>query len=762
MHHVQTHPLIVILLAFTLLGFMHNAATPIYEAPDEIWHDAYVRWLVDTGTFPPQDDGRSGAYQEVTQPPLYYLTAALVRAPFPDANLPEIRWHNPRFGTQAPGTLPDNKNMLIHTEAESWPWHGAALAIHMTRLTSLGFGLLTVVSVWHLALETFKDRWASVTATSLVAFHPQFVFMSSVISNDTAAAALSTLGLWLAARTVRRGTTWPRSLAMGAVAGLAALTKTSTLPLIGLMIAATLWGEYHHRKPTTKRLDAGFIAAIVRNLAPGFAAAAITGGWWYLRNAWRYGDPLGLGTHRDTPWARPALASLPELIPELPRLIRSFWSGYGWGHVTWPESVIWILTAAGAFLWVRGGILWIREVREYLRPGMEETPTDLDRVWMMALALGWMGTIVVALLRWMQMVEAPHGRLLFPAIGAWALWLTLGLKPINPHPILSRGARTLLLGALATLAALAPGARLLATYAPPRLRDPGNLPAACESLGLTYADRAQLLCSDVTPIRIHADETLSVRGCWRASAAMSRDYTVFVHLIDDQMNRVAERHTYPGLGRFPTSRWPEGHAFCDTYRLTIEPWADTPRIYHVEIGLFEAETGDRLPALTMSGDPADPPIVDIVSVIPRRWEMPTPQEPRDVKIGDIAHLIGFDAPARARPGETVTLTLYWQAIATHPEEAVAFVHLWTPGQESPWAQHDAPPRREGYPTSVWVEGDYVPDQHPLILPDDLPPGRYPLWAGLYRRTDGTRLPAEGPDGRLPNDLVPLGTLKVEE
>jgi 4-amino-4-deoxy-L-arabinose transferase-like glycosyltransferase len=736
---------------------MHNAATPIYEAPDEIWHDAYIRWLVRTGEFPPQDSDRSGAYQEVTQPPLYYLIASLIRAPFPDENLPNIRWHNPGFGTQAPGTLPDNKNMLIHTELEAWPWRDAALAIHITRLTSLGFGLLTLIGLWHLALAAFGDRRAAVTATALVAFHPQFVFMSSVISNDTAATAFATLGLWLSARTVRRGSPWQQTFAMGATAGLAALTKTSTLPLIGIMAASLVWrvlcqGETSSPRETRR---------VMTNLALLGVTFAITAGWWYLRNARLYGDPLGLGSHRDTPWARTELATLPELVTEIPLLIRSFWNGYGWGHVTWPASVAWILTALSALLWLRGLIHWIQKIRRHLSPPKEASIAGLSRSVMMGLTLVWAAVIFIALLRWMQMVEAPHGRLLFPAIGAWSLWMTLGIEPNRVHLGLNRIARILLLGLLASLSALAPGARLLATYAPPRLRPPEALPNTCEANTLSYGGQAALLCADVTPTRLSVGEIVEVQGCWQAVTPMVNNYTVFIHLIDDQMTRVAERHTYPGLGRFPTSLWPQDRAFCDTYRLTVEPWADAPRLYKLEIGLFNTETGDRLRATSGAGAPLDPPIVGTVSVIPQAWDRPMPDVTRDVNVGTFAHLVGFDAPPRVQPGETVTVTLYWQATATYPPDAAAFVHLWSPGENEPWAQHDALPREGAYPTRVWVEGDSITDRHPLSVPDDLPAGRYPLWAGLYLRADGTRLPAVGPEGRYPNDLIPLGTVEIE-
>ncbi len=48
---------------------------------------------------------------------------------------------------------------------------------------------------------------------------------------------------------------------------------------------------------------------------------------------------------------------------------------------------------------------------------------------------------------------------------------------------------------------------------------------------------------------------------------MDQGYTVFVHLVGQNDIRAGERCTYPGLGRFPTSLWPEGatHFPVDRY-----------------------------------------------------------------------------------------------------------------------------------------------------------------------------------------------------
>ena len=135
---------------------------------------------------------------------------------------------------------------MAHTEREAFPWRGAALAIHLARLVSLAFGALAVLAAWGLAREVFPDSDLIPLATAaIVALTPQFVFASSVTSNDSSAAALSTATLWAIARMWRLGVTLRRAALTGLLVGLACLTKTSTI-LLGVF---ALFAVFHYGKP---------------------------------------------------------------------------------------------------------------------------------------------------------------------------------------------------------------------------------------------------------------------------------------------------------------------------------------------------------------------------------------------------------------------------------------------------------------------------------------------------------------------------------
>jgi hypothetical protein len=66
-----------------------------------------------------------------------------------------------------------------------------------------------------------------------------------------------------------------------------------------------------------------------------------------------------------------------------------------------------------------------------------------------------------------------------------------------------------------------------------------------------------------------------------------------------------------------------------------------------------------------------------------------------------------------------------------PVDYTVFVHLRNAAGTTV-AQRDGQPLEGNYPTSHWQAGETVIDPFSLPVPDDLPPGRYTLLAGLYR------------------------------
>jgi hypothetical protein len=725
-----------LLLLFGLLAAIYSLSTPLFEAPDEPWHYAYVRWLAEGHGLPRLDDDSSGAGQEVAQPPLYYAVAALFNALVADDDLPELFWHNPQFGYQAGGTVNDNKNMLIHTEREHFPWRGAVLAVRLARLASLFFGLLAVGASYGLAREVAPGL--ALPAAGVVALTPQFLFISGVVSNDSATAATCACALWALARIIRRGPTPRRSAVAGLALGLALLSKTSTLLLLPLALLALELGRRvaaPQERPYSRRQ--------LTNAALLLGLAGALGGWWYLRNWIEYTDPLGLSVHVNTLWGRPERVGLAELWPELPQVWRSFWGAFGWGHVEMP-GLVYALLAGLAGLALLG---WARRLANW-----REFKLSAAGIYFMAAA--WFAGVLLALLNWMMQVEAPHGRLLFPALGAWGLLLASGWAG------LARNRRYLPFAPLAALLLLslaAPWLIIRPAFATPRLLSPQEAVKNLTPQELLYGDQARLLGYRVEPESAAAGERVQVTLCWEAARPLEQDYTLFVHLLGRDNARVAERITYSGQGRFPTSLWPPGRAFCESYWLEIAPWADAPELYALEVGLYDAATGQRLAAQNANGQTVEPPNVGLVRVTPAE-PAPPAEHALSYELGEQIALVGFSATALGADN-TFTLTLYWQALRAPQGDYKAFVHLLDEQGEQ-ITQDDAIPRDGRYPTWAWQPGDLVPDTHQLTLPGPLPPGRYYLAVGLYHPQSGDRLPVVGPQGAVPDNAILLEILGI--
>jgi len=747
-----------LILVFLALGMIYTVTVPVFESPDEPWHFNYVRYVAQGRGLPSMRNNDSGAYQEVGQPPLYYLVAGWVTAPFQPDDMRGLALHNPGFGYQAPGTVNDNKNLMAHTERESFPWSGAALAIHLARLVSLAFGALTVLAAWGLAREVSPNSNLIPLATAaLVALTPQFIFVSSVTSNDSSAAALSTATLWAIARMWRLGVTTRRAALTGVLVGLASLTKTSTI-LLGIFAVAAILVRPQVVDGRRQSAVGGLSQIPARgwlNAAMSAGVALAVGGWWYVRNAILYGDPLGLSVHLNTPWARPAPIPLTEVLSALPLVYRSFWGAFGWGNVEMSPVIYYAIATMLVVSLVGWIVPHLTAGRQPPITGLQyPIPNVRNQQSAILVVCGlWCIAILVSFLRWNQQVAAPHGRLLFPMLGAFAVLLVAGLARL-PHPRIVLG--TIVAGFL-LLSLAVPFVYIRPAYAHPELFPSDQLAVRHSSFvirPLLYGDEAQLIGFALDRPSVSPGGWLNVTLCWVAIRPMTNNYTLFVHLLGRENLVVGARNTWPGLGRFPTSLWPVGRAFCDVTPVRLETWTAAPELYDVEVGLYDAKTDNRLEAADESGEPVMPPIVGRVRVAPAQPLRVSPQRTSQADFGS-AVLIGSDAPEGAHPGDAVPLRLYWRAVSLLDQDYTVFVHLLDSSGKL-IAQADSQPRDNAYPTSAWAAGDVIPDDHILKLPADLAPGDYAIRVGLYLAPNGPRLPLKSSAG----DAFTLGVLQV--
>ena len=102
---------------------------------------------------------------------------------------------------------------------------------------------------------------------------------------------------------------------------------------------------------------------------------------------------------------------------------------------------------------------------------------------------------------------------------------------------------------------------------------------------------------------------------WQVLQEMEKDYTVFTHLVDGEGNIWGQKDNPPVDGFYPATQWKPGEVIRDQYDLMISPETPLGR-YRIEVGMYLAETGERLSVLSENGSVRDDKVMlDTVEVV---------------------------------------------------------------------------------------------------------------------------------------------------
>lgn len=226
-----------------------------------------------------------------------------------------------------------------------------------------------------------------------------------------------------------------------------------------------------------------------------------------------------------------------------------------------------------------------------------------------------------------------------------------------------------------------------------------------------------------------AGEPLALALQWQASQAPGRDLKAAVLLMDRAGHVILQDDQFLRDAAGVTSAAWSSDANGLDVRLLELPAGTSPGAYQVQVAVYDAATLERLPVA--SGDKAAARVaiagpLTLGSPTLSQQAVPAPQQPLTVTIGAPPGLLlaGYDAlPQEAKPGDTLTLTSYWQALQDAP--AAPTIQLELIDQASgALAQSQAIALRSDYPPTRWTAGQYVADRSDVRLNRDLPSGVY--------------------------------------
>jgi hypothetical protein len=234
---------------------------------------------------------------------------------------------------------------------------------------------------------------------------------------------------------------------------------------------------------------------------------------------------------------------------------------------------------------------------------------------------------------------------------------------------------------------------------------------------------------------------------WRVARKLPPgDYQLVVQLLDERW-QVAS--SVEGLG-LPPDEWRPGDVVWSHFVVPVPKDTPTGR-YRIQVALYDTHTQTRLPV--SDGIPNIQALILGDLRVTSDHPTPPPASLLEVRLGPDVRLVGVDPPKVVDPS-TLAVTLDWSADHPLKQDYTVFVQLLN-GDGKLVAQSDGWPANGLLPTSSWLPGELVRDEHRLTLKPDLPTGTYHVIAGLYLLSTGQRLPVQGG-----SDFVDLGPVTL--
>lgn len=720
---VTHHALRIVLTLFVLLATTSSIVVPPFETPDEIWHFAFIQQLASGGGLPLWEPDTEMLWeQEGGQAPGYYLAAAALTFWIDQSDFRALYDQaNPFASIGFPEFL--NRGYLIHHPEQEWPWRGSILALHIARFFSVFLGVVALWAIYQtLALLLGPNK--AVLGTALIAFIPQWIFISGAATNDNAMNATAALLLWrlvallkatssTATVQEREALRRPRTyLIIGLFAGLAMLSKLNGISLT-LLVALTLVVVAYRMRSWRLLIQGGVLVGGV---------ALLISGWWYLRNWLLYNDPLARQIWFYRTEVRPNI----DWIGEIRSVEYSFWGLFGWFNITYPA---WVYSVFRLIEWAALLGLALASGRWFLRWRAGKEPSlPLWRMLAVGVLLAWLVGLTVSWVQFHRIMIASQGRLFQPTAPTLALLLVVGLSSwrlrASHPPLLAWGVVAVLL----TMSALTPWLVIQPAYSPSELLT--TLPEQATPTNIQFGDSVQLEGYSVTSTSLAPSQPFELTLYWRALQPIHEPLAVSVKAFgrDDQL--VARDDSYPDAGRWLTTSWPVGSIIVDRKKIWLSGETETPAVASVTVDLYHPDTLEMLPT-TQDGQPVTALPLHLFDLTVRQSSA-APAPAANWTYRPVVQAVTINA------GE-IEAEFRWEVGQPLSSDYHAFFHLAPSTEQPPIAQEDFEPIGGDFPTSQWWPGDRLPDHATLSLPEDAAPGEYVLLLGLYDLASNQRV-----------------------
>ncbi|GAB5490938.1 MAG: hypothetical protein Phog2KO_11530 [Phototrophicaceae bacterium] len=695
--------LALILIIYLISASLFIITVPIFEASDEAEHFIHIHTILDTGALPiiqsreqmaNQDDPILRWNNQSHHAPLYYLFSSALVSWSERGDIADYLHPNELIFLR--NTVEDNPNKWLHPyQAPSSDTH---IAVYLLRVVNMLVGMGSLLMVYLSAKQVSDNPLLARLSMLLVASIPTFIVVNTSVTNDALVIFLYSAGIYWILKALQKQTFSLRDIGIiSLILSGIALTKLTGVTLFGVVYLGLFIGILRQYWTWQKVAQAIVITGVT---------AIILAGWWYLRNLHIYGDLLAIDATASI-WGRETPLTLAMFPDELLRIGKSFWMLVGYLHYpVYAPDAFYIYTTIITILGFIGLAVSFRRINTTL-----------------LIVMFFACFVVVAMLLYGTLsVDISYGRLLLPAISAFAPLLVIGWLKIF------RRFALLMILPLTITSLLIP--ILVIPNAYPSLDRFETIPDSAIPVNW-QTDTLEILAIDVPIGVVNTGDSILVDLYFRGNHPANPALTITA--VDTiRVDRFDHLEIYPGMANMRTL--PEEQIFRSSVRLDMPEPSEirAPRIVNILVEWVDLVSNESLVfdnALSLLEVPS-------VTFVDTRYQTPELGNPLVVNFGDEITLEDYALPDSALAGETIPLAFVWDAgedLATD-NEAILTIQLYD-ADGNFIAQEDG--ALWWYPTTHWAENTPFEDTRSFQLPDNLDTGEYQIRIGWYRVIDET-------------------------
>jgi hypothetical protein len=271
-----------------------------------------------------------------------------------------------------------------------------------------------------------------------------------------------------------------------------------------------------------------------------------------------------------------------------------------------------------------------------------------------------------------------------------------------------------------------------------------------------------LIGYDVLPEVLHNESQLVTILYWKPERTIDQDYIISAHLVTQpDINSVAQSDwaSSTELNVYPSTAWVPGVPVRTILTLNLPKELPRQVSYWLIVRLWT--TTDNSIEATESDHLLIAPDTVLLQAIPALGDPPPPPvTASNYMFADSLSLYGYALPATAKAGQNIDIDFWWQKQAAIEGNISQFLHFVN--ADVSLAAHDQQPFAGAFPIADWPLKAQLLDHFSFVLPENVSPGTYRVYTGLYEWPSLARLTAlDGGQQPVTNSSVLLGTIEIE-